>query len=140
MPFGAVISIDKAIQKYSDVLAEEAGEAIMSWIIEGAVKFCKNDFKLDIPGVVLRATQEYRTGENGIAAFIDECCTKEGRTGGRALYTAYKQWTVAGGKHVPRESDFIKVLEAEGYQKVTSKGRKFWKGISLGSSLKSLGI
>lgn len=131
IPFNAVIPKDDAIQKYSDVLVDSAGEAIMSWIIEGAVKFCKNKFKLDIPEPVLKATEEYRKNENCIVGFIESCCKKGDRVGGRELYNAYKAWSQSREDYAIRENEFVNELVKLGYIRSTSNGRRYRKDLSL---------
>ena len=41
------------VQNYVKVLAKQAGQAILSWAIEGAGNFIRNNFKLDIPEAVI---------------------------------------------------------------------------------------
>lgn len=72
IPFNAVIPPEKGVQNYAEVLAKEAGGAILSWAIEGAVNFVRNGFKLDVPDVVAEATEAYRQREDWLTNFINE--------------------------------------------------------------------
>ena len=133
VPFNAVIPQGSGTQNYADKLVKEAGPAIMSWIIQGAMNFIKNDFKLIIPDCVEEATEEYRERENWLENFINERCVREpdARTGSRDLYLEYKDWAQENGEFVRRENDFAGAMEAAGYHKITPKGKKFWVGLRL---------
>ena len=133
IPFHAVIPEDTAVQNLSDYLIEEAGPAILSWIIEGAVNFTLNGFKLTIPDAVAMATEEYRSRENWLERFIDERCIREpnARVGARELYTEYKSWATEAGEYIHRENDFSDAMEKAGYQKVTPKNKRTWLGLRL---------
>ena len=133
IPFHAVIPENTAVQNLSDCLIEEAGPAILSWIIQGAVNFTLDGFKLTIPDAVAMATEEYRSRENWLERFIDECCIREpnARVGARELYTEYKVWAQEAGEYIHRESDFSDAMEKAGYQKVMPKNKRTWLGLRL---------
>lgn len=77
VPFLSKVSPDKSVLNYTETLTREAGEAIMSWVVHGAVKFCANHFKIPLPDVVAKATEEYQARENWLSNFISERCTKD---------------------------------------------------------------
>ena len=141
IPFMAVIPEDKSIQNYADVLVEKAGPAILSWAIEGAMNFIRNDHKLTIPDSVDEATEEYRAQEDWLENFIGARCIKEpgSKAGARDLYLAYKDWASENGEYVRRENDFAAALLAAGYQKTTPKNRKTWHGLRLAQGFGSAG-
>ena len=132
VPFNASIPSSKDIKNYSDILVQKAGGAIISWIVEGAVNFVKNDFTLKIPDAVIKATKGYRAREDWVVNFIAERCIKGDRVGGRALYLEYKEWAILSKEYIKRENDFVSAMEAAGYQKITSNGKKYWIGIRIG--------
>lgn len=133
VPFDAVIPENTAVQNMADALIQEAGPAIMSWIVKGAVDFAENGFKLVIPDSVALATEEYRNRENWLQRFIDERCTREpnARVGARELYIEYKTWAQDTGEYVNRESDFSDAMENAGYRKVKPKGKYHYTGLKL---------
>ena len=131
VPFNATISTTESKQKYSDILVDKAGPAILSWVIEGAVNFVRNGFKLSVPDAVTAATQEYRTAEDWLGNFISERCVKGDRVGARELYTAYRDWAEECGDFVRRENDFARELEAAGYRDLKVGGRRFWIGLKV---------
>lgn len=133
VPFNAVIPENTGVQNMSDLLVEEAGPAVLSWIIQGAVDFTLNGFKLTFPDAVAEATEEYRSRENWLERFIDDRCIREpnARVGARELYTEYRAWAQDTGEYTRRENDFAEEMEKAGYQKVTPKNKRTWLGLRL---------
>lgn len=133
VPFNATIPPGEGVQNFAQVLTEQAGGAILSWMVEGAVNFVRNGYKLDVPSAVADATREYREREDWLNNFIDERCIKKPgvRSGARDLYLEYKMWAEDSGEFVRRENDFSVAMSAAGYQKQKISGRFFWVGLSI---------
>ena len=133
VPFNAVIPPGKGIQNFADVLAKEAGGAILSWAIEGAVNFVRNGFKLDVPDMVAEATEAYRQREDWLTNFINERCIREpnAREGARALYLEYKAWAEDAGEYIRRENDFSEAMEKAGYQKIKIRSKPHYTGLRI---------
>lgn len=138
VPFNGVIPAGTGIQNYADVLAKEAGGAILTWAIEGAVNFVRNGFRLQIPEVVEEATEAYRAKEDWITNFVSERCIKEpsAKIGARSLYLAYKEWAQDAGEFVRRESDFSNAMESAGYRKPQYHGKYHYLGLRLDMEVK----
>lgn len=133
VPFNATIPVQNGVANYGEVLAREAGPSILSWAIAGAVRFARNQYKLDIPDVVAAATEEYRAREDWLSNFIDEKCQKGSnlRVGANDLYFAYKLWANDSGEYVKRVTDFNAAMEAAGYHQIRPKNKRTWEGIKL---------
>ena len=133
IPFRATIPPSTGIQNYAETLAREAGGAILSWAIEGAVNFTRNHFKLDIPEAVEEATDAYRRQEDWLRNFINERCVRNAgsRVGARKLYLAYKVWAQELEEYVRRERDFSASMEAAGFQKVKINGKPTYNGLCI---------
>ena len=133
VPFNATIPPGEGVANYGEVLAREAGPAILSWAIQGAVKFAQNGYKLAIPAAVEAITDEYRAREDWFSNFINERCIKEpnARIRSGELYEAYRKWAESVGDYVRRGNDFTAAMEAAGYRYTKSKGYKTWIGIRL---------
>lgn len=133
VPFNATIPIQEGIANFGEVLAQEAGPAILSWAIEGAVNFAQDQYKLDIPDAVAESTKEYREREDWLSNFIGERCEKGPnlRAGATELYSAYKDWSDQSGEYVRRLNDFNTAMETAGYHKIKPKNRSTWEGIRL---------
>lgn len=133
IPFTATIEPKKEVANYAEVLAQKAGPAILKWIIEGAIMFARNGYKLAIPESVAEATAEYREREDWLTNFINERCVREpgASVGGAALYGAYKEWAEDTGDYVRRLSDFNTALESAGYRSTHPKNKKTWHGLRI---------
>ena len=133
VPFNATIPPSEGVANYGEVLAREAGPAILSWAIQGAVNFARNGYKLDIPEAVEEVTDAYRAREDWLSNFINERCIKDpnARTKSGDLYRVYKEWAESIGDYVRRGNDFIAAMETIGYHYTISKGYKYWYGIKI---------
>lgn len=133
VPFNATIPPGKGVQNYAEVLARDAGPAILSWAIEGAVNFVRNGFKLDIPDTVAEATEEYRQREDWLANFINERCVLEpnARVQDKDLFLAYRQWAQDSGEFARRKTDFATAMETAGYSAIYPKNKKTWIGLRI---------
>lgn len=74
IPFNAKITGSSDRKNYADYLFENAGGAVLSWIIDGAAKAIKNKYKLKTPKVVEDAINKYRENNDWFSAFVEECC------------------------------------------------------------------
>lgn len=74
IPFHAKIEGASDIKNYSDYLYENAGQYIMTWIIEGAKKAIEHEFHLTKPKVVEDAIAEYRGMNDWLSQFLEDCC------------------------------------------------------------------
>ena len=61
VPFrGRFRSQENEIKNYGNYLVRACGGAILSWIIDGAREYIRNDYKLDIPECIISATEQYQ--------------------------------------------------------------------------------
>lgn len=74
IPFEAKIKGSSDIKNYGDYLYKEAGGAILKWIIEGAEKVIKDDFKIKLPKKVEDAIKVYKENNDWMSHFLEECC------------------------------------------------------------------
>lgn len=133
VPFLSKVAPDKSILNYTETLTREAGEAILSWVVHGAVKFCANHFKIPLPAVVAEATREYQAREDWLSNFLAERCTRDpnGRVQSSELYAAYREWSQGTGDYTRRLNDFSTAMEAAGFVKIAPKNIKHWQGLIL---------
>lgn len=77
----------------ADRLFEEAGPAILAWVVRCARRFLR-DGCLEAPKVVMDQVAEYEQGQDTVGEFVEECCdVADGQTvTGGDLYQAYTQW------------------------------------------------
>ena len=131
VPFRAEISMGSAVQNYAERLVEEAGGAILSWAIEGAVNFYRNGCKLPIPDAVEEITDAYRQREDWLNNFLSECCDREPLARERAsvLYETYREYARSVGDYVRRITDFNHAMEVAGFQNIHPNNRSVWVGV-----------
>lgn len=134
IPFDARIPADREVKNYAEVLAREAGEAIMTWIVEGAVNFYRTGHRLVKPEVVELLLEEYQERNDWMGEFLEEFCEiGQGRSvGAQALYSTYHDWAREAHGYVRRKDAFGAELEKRGFGKLPRDRRGiFWGGLSL---------
>lgn len=125
IPFQAKIQGQADIKNYTQYLIDNAGGAVLSWLIEGAMKVVAADFKVDRPQCVLDAIGAYREGNDWLGTFINDCCEvdKSYQEKSGELYKHYREYCTENGEYVRSTTDFYGALEQAGYKrKKTNKG------------------
>lgn len=92
-------------------------EAILAWIVEGAIRW----FAHGLPSspTVDAATAEYRTNEDRILPFLQEE-TRQDMTGtlkSSQVYKRYRQWSADRGEHPMSAKAFHSAMDERGYRK-----------------------
>lgn len=121
------------IKNYADFLYDNAGEYIMTWIIEGAKKAYELDYKIPRPKVVQDAIDTYREQNNWFNHFIEDCCEidKDYKESSNALYIAYRRYSTDMNEYVRSTTDFYTQLEKAGFTRFVEKRIKKVKGLRL---------
>lgn len=125
IPFNAKITGASDIKNYADYLVENAGGAILKWIIEGAQKAIQKNFKLSTPQCVQDAVDAYREENDWLGHFIAECCDEDPAESERSgeLYQQYRAYCQANGEYTRSTTDFYSAIEKAGYRRhKTNKG------------------
>lgn len=135
IPFEAKIEASSDVKNYTDYLVENAGGAVLKWLIEGAKKAIDEDFKFSLPKKVADAINEYKESNNWFKHFLNECCeidpSYEEKSG--ELYQEYRAYCLRTGDYIRSTTDFYSALSSNGYNRV-----KFRDGIKIkGLKLKS---
>jgi len=126
IPFEAKITGKSDIKNYGDYLYENAGPAILGWIIEGARIAVGMGFRWYLPARVQTAVDEYRQQNDWFSIFIEECCEvgedfteKSGK-----LYDEYRSYCTRCGEYTRNSADFYAAVEKAGFKrKRTATGR-----------------
>lgn len=135
IPFNAKLEGNSDIKNYADYLVQNAGGAILQWVIDGAEKVIKNNFKLAVPQCVQNAIKQYRENNDWLSSFIEECCEVDKTYSHKSgeVYQEYRAYCARNGEYTRSTSDFYTGLENAGFEK-----RKTRKGILVyGLRLKS---
>lgn len=123
IPFDAKIEGQNDIKNYTEYLYENAGGAILSWIIEGAKQVIKDEYHIDAPKRVQDAIAAYKENNDWMRHFLDECCEIDSAFTEKSgeLYTAYRAYCLRTGEFTRSAGDFYSVLEIENFQKKKTK-------------------
>ena len=135
IPFNAKIKRNSDIKNYADYLVKNAGGAILTWIIEGAMKAIANDLKLTPPQVVVEAIEQYRNNNDWLSIFIEDCCEVDRTFTQKSgeLYQEYRAYCSRNGEYARSTTDFYSALDTAGFMRHKSKKGMFVYGLSLKS-------
>lgn len=119
IPFHAKIQGAADIKNYTQYLVDNAGGAVLSWLIEGARKVIEANYQITRPQCVLDAIGAYREGNDWLGTFINECCEvdKSYQEKSGELYRRYREYCVENGEYVRSTTDFYTALEQAGYKR-----------------------
>jgi putative DNA primase/helicase len=120
IPFEAKIEGTSDIKNYTDYLVENAGGAVLKWLIDGAKKAIDEDYKFTLPKKVSNAINEYKESNNWFKHFLNECCdidsSYEEKSG--ELYGEYRAYCLRTGEYVRSTTDFYSALSSYGFNRV----------------------
>jgi len=129
IPFEVVISDVEQDKQLADKLVGEL-PGILAWAVEGCLAWQRDG--LGMADKVKKATAAYRSEQDVLGEFIEDCCIEGGDKEALAsdLYAVYKDW---GGDLSQRR--FGLALRERGYEKGRhpSTRRILWRGIGLSS-------
>lgn len=133
IPFGAKITGAGDIKNFSDHLLKNAGPYILSWIIEGARKVIHNNFKLALPQCVKEAIEAYRSDNDWLGHFLDECCDADPSSQAKSgeVYQEYRNYCARTGEYTRSTADFYNALETAGFTRKKKKTGMVVLGIRL---------
>jgi P4 family phage/plasmid primase-like protien len=137
IPFKAVIDGESDIKNYTEYLYQNASGAVLTWIIEGAVKFIKAGYKIDPPECVKQAIKNYRGENDWINNYIHERCETDKSYSQKsgALYSDYRDYCKSTGEYTRSASDLKMALMTAGYEwKRTNTGGMYY-GLRIRSNL-----
>lgn len=133
IPFNAVISSTEDIKNFADELYENAGGAVMSWIVDGAYKFISAGYKFEPPEVVRQAINAYREENDWLSNYISECCEvdKSFIQPSGSLYQDYRKYSQTIGEFPRSNASFNKALAEKGFQMKRNGTGSFICGLRL---------
>jgi len=139
VPFNAQFKGRRDIKGYADILYYHDADAILGWIVEGAMQYISNRHDIAIPAAVEEATRQYRSAENWIENFINDCCDVGDyeESSGR-LFAAYEQWCRKMNEWTRRQNDFVNALAMCGYEKTKDMYGAKWHGLKLNDEVEDI--
>lgn len=133
VPFQAKIEGNSDIKNYADFLFQNAGGAILTWIIQGAQRVIEKEYKLKLPKVVEDATQEYMEENDWLTHFLDDCCELDPSYTERSglLYDTYRSYAKRMGEHVRNNVDFYTAVKKMGISNKKNRTGSILFGVRL---------
>ena len=133
IPFHAKIQGAADIKNYTQYLVDNAGGAVLSWLIEGARKVIEANYQITRPQCVLDAIGAYREGNDWLGTFINECCEvdKSYQEKSGELYRHYREYCNENGEYVRSTTDFYTALEQAGYKRKKTKSGIIIYGLAI---------
>ncbi|WP_210337719.1 phage/plasmid primase, P4 family [Mesorhizobium sp. INR15] len=133
VPFTVTIpAADRDLKLKSKLKAEWSG--ILQWMIDGCLDWQSNG--LCPPSAVIDATAAYLEAEDAMAAWIEECCTRDpqGWTGTSELFASWKAWADRAGEFAGSTKRFAQNLETRGFQQLRKKNGRGFHGLVIDRS------
>lgn len=121
------------IKNYAERLVEDAGPAIMQWLVEGAKEIDRLGYQLPACEVADNITQEYLATENPLPRFLSEECLIGENEKQRCseLVIAYNRWA-KDMRETPFTARRITLeMAGLGYQKIRRRSGEYWVGVRL---------
>lgn len=135
IPFDAKIEGSEDIKNYADYLFENAGGAILSWVIEGAKKVIADSYKIKPPKKVQDAIKAYKENNDWLSHFLNERCELDDTYTEKSgeVYNDYRVFCMQTGEFIRSTADFYTALDAEEFIRRKTRKGSFIYGLKLKS-------
>ena len=133
IPFNATINGKKDIKNYSGYLQKNAGSYILKWIIEGAVKVIKENYKPHRPQCVVEAINKYQSDNDWLTHFLEECCEigEEFHEKSGDVYSSYRAYCMRTGDFTRSTTEFYNAIEQRDFKRKKRREGRFIIGLKL---------
>lgn len=113
IPFHAKITGKDDRKNYTQYLVENAGGAVLSWLIEGARKVIAADFQIEPPQCVKDAIGAYREDNDWLGRFLSERCELNScyKEKSGEIYKEYRRYCNETGDFIRSTTDFYGALD-----------------------------
>ena len=140
VPFTQTIEGSSDIKNYAEYLVENAGPYILKWMIKGSQMVIAEDYHIEKPECVRKATENYRENSDWLEQFIAECCdTGDGFTAPSGeFYQEYRAYCSRTGDYIRSSADFYSAVEHAGFERKRTKKGRFILGVRLKTGFGSL--
>ncbi len=132
IPWAVTIPPDEQDKKLAEKLRSEL-PGILAWVVRGCSAWLREGLKA--PEEVRQATRGYRAEMDVLAAFLADCCSRDGDEEAFAgeLWGAWKHWCEETGEQAGSQKRFGGRLAERGFlnHRDSKTGRKVWSGLSL---------
>lgn len=129
VPFNVRFDGDKRDKTMPDRLKAES-QGILAWLVRGCLEWQKTG--LAEPSAVMAATAEYRSAEDVLAGFFEDCCILGNNLKCKAtqLYETYKSWCERTGERTLTQRAFGEAMTTRGFERRASNG-SWYVGIGI---------
>lgn len=133
IPFDAKIEGSADIKNYADYLYENAGGAILTWVIEGARKVIADSYKIEPPKKVRDAIEHYKESNDWLSYFLSERCELDPAYVAKSseVYNEYRIFCTQVGEFTRSTTDFYTALETVGFERYRDRKGRYLKGLRL---------
>lgn len=130
IPFSVIIPEKERDKHLTEKLRAEL-PGILAWAVQGCLQWKRDG--MDTPADVLAATEGYRSEQDILGAFFEECCVmgEEYRVKAGDLWEEYKCWAEQGGEYRLTQTALGRRLADRGLKKEHGKLGNYWVGIGL---------
>jgi putative DNA primase/helicase len=132
IPFTVTIPPDERDEALPEKLKAEL-PGIMSWMIDGCTDWQERG--LAPPEVVTAATAAYLESEDALSAWIEEACQRDPNAWEKRsdLFSSWVGWAEKAGEYVGPQKQFIRRLEAKGFEEKRHNYGRGFLGLRLNS-------
>ncbi len=107
---------------------ESEREGILAWVVRGAILW--NQDGEQAPQSVTDWTNEYRTSQDVLGAFLEECCEIHENCIVKAtdIFAAYRRWAESHGEFVGNQRKFGEAMTERKFKRQTNNGT-WYRGV-----------
>lgn len=136
IPFKATIAKHNDIKNYAQYLTEQAGPAVLQWIIEGAQRIIQQNYQLTTPAAVTKAVKDYHADNDWLGHFLNENCELDSSYQQKSgdLYQKYREYCQGIGEYTRSTTDFYTALKNAGFQRQRKNTGSYVRGLRLKAS------
>jgi putative DNA primase/helicase len=130
VPFTVTIPPEERDPDLGEKLKTEA-RGVMAWIIDGCTAWQQHG--LMPPKIVTAATDAYLEAEDGVAAWLEECCRRDpnGFTTSTSLFASWSSWAAKHGEYVGTVLKLVSTLESKGIQPFRKPSARGFLGLTV---------
>ncbi|MDR1638515.1 MAG: DUF5906 domain-containing protein [Clostridiales bacterium] len=136
LPFRASFVGQGVILNYGRVLFEDAGGAVLSWMLEGTRRYIAQNFSLgQLPKCVAEENEAWVPKNEWLSEFIETCCDCSPELFAKAsdLFAAYQDYARSKGETAKSQNELSAGLLSLGYTKTRKSTGKIYMGLELKS-------
>lgn len=104
---------------------------ILAWMIDGCIEWQRSG--LQPPQIVTEATDAYLEAEDGVSAWIEECCQRDPNafSSSTNLFASWSDWAGKHGEYVGTVRKLSSTLESKGLQPLRKNSARGFLGLRI---------